>query len=123
MKKILLAALFAAAPLTAFAGSAAELSDTDLGAVSGQAGLQLTAAQTQQIITGLQQTAGVLNAISPILPSQGKSVVTIVNSAAKLAPVVNNLVNGAKPTTGDIVTIVTNGAAAGVAIGKLASGL
>ena len=55
MKKILLAALFAAAPLTAFAGSAAELSDTDLGAVSGQAGLQLTAAQTQQIITGLLQ--------------------------------------------------------------------
>ena len=123
MKKILVAALFATAPLTAFAGTSAELSDADLGAVSGQAGLQLTAAQTQQIITGLQQTAGVLNAISPILPSQGKSVVTIVNSAAKLAPVVNNLVNGAKPTTGDIVTIVTNGAAAGVAIGKLASGL
>lgn len=123
MKKILVAALFAAAPLTAFAGTSAELSDADLGAVSGQAGLQLSAAQTQQIITGLQQTAGVLNAISPILPSQGKSVVTIVNSAANLAPVVNNLVNGAKPTTGDIVTIVTNGAAAGVAIGKLASGL
>jgi len=123
MKKILVAALFATAPLTAFAGTSAELSDADLGAVSGQAGLQLTAAQTQQIITGLQQTAGVLNAISPILPSQGKSVVTIVNSAANLAPVVNNLVNGAKPTTGDIVTIVTNGAAAGVAIGKLASGL
>ena len=123
MKKILVAALFATAPLTAFAGTSAELSDADLGAVSGQAGLQLTAAQTQQIITGLQQTAGVLNAISPILPSQGKSVVTIVNSAANLAPVVNNLVNGAKPTTGDIVTIVTNGAAAGVAIAKLSSGL
>lgn len=123
MKKTLVAALFTVAPLTAFAGTGAELSDADLGAVSGQAGLQLTAAQTQQIITGLQQTAGVLNAISPILPSQGKSVVTIVNSAANLAPVVNNLVNGAKPTTGDIVTIVTNGAAAGVAIAKLSSGL
>lgn len=123
MKKFIVAALFAVAPMTAFAGTSAEMSDADLGAISGQAGLQLTAAQTQQIITGLQQTAGVLNAISPILPSQGKSVVTIINSAANLAPVVNNLVNGAKPTTGDIVTIVTNTAAAGVSIAKLSSGL
>lgn len=128
MKKFLITALLATAPLAAMADDAlvngkfrAELSDSALSDVSGQAGL--SPAQTQQIITGLQQTAGVLNTISPILPSQGKSVVTIVNSAATLAPIVNNLVNGGKPTTSDIGTIITSGVKAGIAIGSLTSGL
>lgn len=128
MKKFLITALLATAPLSAMADEAlvngkfhAELSDNALSDVSGQAGL--SPAQTQQIITGLQQTAGVLNTISPILPSQGKSVVTIVNSAATLAPIVNNLVNGGKPTTADIGTIITSGVKAGIAIGSLTSGL
>ncbi len=123
MKKILIATLFALAPMTALAGTANEMSDADLAEISGQAGLQLSAAQTQQIITGLQQASGLLTKVSPLLPSKFKPAVTIVNSAANLAPVVNNLVNGANPTTGDIVTIVTNGAAAAGAIAQMASGL
>lgn len=120
MKKFIVAALITVAPMTAFAGTFTEMSDADLGEVTGQASLQISSAQ---IITGLQQTAGVLNTISPILPSQGKSVVTIVNSAATLAPIVNNLVNGGKPTTADIGTIITSGVKAGIAIGSLTSGL
>ena len=128
MKKFLIAALIASAPMAAMADEAlvngkfrTELSDAALSDVSGQAGL--SPAQTQQIITGLQQTAGVLNAISPILPSQGKSVVTIVNSAATLAPIVNNLVNGGQPSAADIGTMISSGVKAGIAIGNLSSGL
>ena len=124
MKKTFAMALLLSAPMVSFAQDihmSRAMSVSELGEVTGQAiNLNISSAQ---IITGLQQTSTVLNKISPILPSKGKAVVTIVNSAANMAPVVNNLVNGAKPTTQDVVTLAQNGVAAGVAISKLAGGL
>lgn len=123
MKKLLLTSLLVAAPMVSFAQEAnlpVSLSDNELSAISGQAAISLSA---NQVITGLQQASAVLKVVSPILPSKGKAVVTLVTSAANVAPVVNNLVNGAKPTTKDVVTLATNGIAAGVAISQLSSGL
>lgn len=124
MKKTLIAALLMAAPMFSYAQDVSishVMSDSELASVTGQSfTLNITPAQ---IITGLQQTSTLLNKISPILPAQGQSVVTIVTSAANIAPVVNNLVNGGKPTTQDVVTLASNGIAAGVAIAKLSSGL
>ena len=123
MKKLLLTSLLVAAPMVSFAQEAnlpVSMSDNELAAVSGQAAISLSA---NQVITGLQQASAVLKVVSPILPSKGKAVVTLVTSAANVAPVVNNLVNGAKPTAKDVVTLATNGIAAGVAISQLSSGL
>lgn len=121
MKKVFAAAVLALAPMASFADvGVQQLSDQELAVVTGQAGISIT---PDQVILGLQQTSSLLNKLSPILPSKVKPVVTIVNSASALAPVVNNLVNGAKPTTQDIKTILVNGVAAGVAIGNLTSGL
>lgn len=122
MKKVFAAAVLALAPMASFADvGVQQLSDQELAVVTGQAGISIT---PDQVILGLQQTSSLLNKLSPILPSKVKPVVTIVNSASAMAPVVNNLVNnGAKPTTQDIETLVVNGVAAGVAIGNLASGL
>lgn len=122
MKKMIAVAVLAMAPMMSFADTGLQhaLSDSEMEQVTGQAGINITPAQ---IISGLQQTSGILNKLSPVLPSQGKAVVTIVNSAAQLAPVVNNLVNGAKPTAQDIQVIVVNGVKVAVAVSKLTSGL
>lgn len=122
LKKMIAVAVLAMAPMMSFADTGLQhaLSDSEMEQVTGQAGINITPAQ---IISGLQQTSGILNKLSPVLPSQGKAVVTIVNSAAQLAPVVNNLVNGAKPTAQDIQVIVVNGVKVAVAVSKLTSGL
>lgn len=125
MKKLIAATLLAAAPFAAMADTTpsstmVEISDVALSEVSGQAGLNINATT---IISGLQQISSVANLIKPILPSQGKQVVTLINVAATTAPVVNNLVNGGQLSTADLTLLIKNGVSAGIAIGSLSSGL
>jgi hypothetical protein len=124
MKKFLVAAMIVVSPMAAMADTApqstmVEMADADLSGVTGQA-LNISPAQ---IIMGLQQINNLANVISPILPSQGKSVVSLINVAATTAPVVNNLVNGGKLSTADLSLLLKNGLTAGVAISKLTNGL
>ena len=125
MKKYIAADLLVIAPMAAMAETAPEstmieVSDAALSEVSGQASLNIDPAQ---IIAGLQQVNSFANIIKPILPSQGKQVVNLINVAATSAPVINNLVNGGKLSPADISLLVKNGLIAGVAIGSLTSGL
>lgn len=127
MKKLIIAAMIVATPYAAFAEAApmpaqdmVEISDADLAAVTGQAGLNIDPAQ---IIAGLNQLNSFATIIKPILPSQGKQVVNLIGVAATTAPVINNLVNGGKLTAADISLLLKNGVIAGVAIGQLSSGL
>lgn len=124
MKKFLVAAMIVVSPLAAMADTAPqadmiEVADADLSGVTGQA-LNIS---PDQIIQGLQQINSVANIIKPILPSQGKSVVSLINVAATTAPVVNNLVNGGKLSASDLSLLLKNGLTAGVAITKLTNGL
>ena len=124
MKKFLVAAMIVVSPLAAMAETAPETSmvevaDADLSGVTGQA-LNIS---PDQIIMGLQQINSFANIINPILPSQGKSVVSLINVAATTAPVVNNLVNGGKLSSADLSLLLKNGLTAGVAISKLTNGL
>lgn len=124
MKKFLVAAMIVVSPLAAMAETAPETSmvevaDADLSGVTGQA-LNIS---PDQIIMGLQQINSFANIINPILPSQGKSVVSLINVAATTAPVVNNLVNGGKLSSADLSLLLKNGLTAGAAISKLTNGL
>lgn len=124
MKKLLVAAMIVVSPLAAMAETApetamVEVTDADLSGVTGQA-LNIS---PDQIIMGLQQINGYANIIKPILPSQGKSVVSLINVAATTAPVVNNLVNGGKLSAADLSLLLKNGVSAGVAISQLTKGL
>lgn len=124
MKKFLVAAMIVVSPLAAMADTAPEsamieVSDADLSGVTGQA-LNIS---PDQIIMGLQQINSFANIIKPILPSQGKSVVSLINVAATTAPVVNNLVNGGKLSAADLSLLLKNGVTAGAAIGSLTKGL
>lgn len=125
MKKFIVAAMFVAAPFAAMADTAPatqliEINDAALAEVTGQAGLSI---DPNQIIAGLQTVSSIGNIIKPILPSQGKQVINLINVAASTAPVVNNLVNGGKLTGADITLLLKNGLTAGIAIGSLSSGL
>jgi len=125
MKKLIaaiLAVLFLASSTgdTTPSSTMVEISDVALSEVSGQAGLNINATT---IISGLQQVSSVANLIKPILTSQGKQVVTLINVAATTAPVVNNLVNGGQLSTADLTLLIKNGVSAGIAIGSLSSGL
>lgn len=124
MKKAIAIALLAIAPVAAMADTApqstmVEMADADLSGVTGQA-LNIS---PDQIIAGLQQINTIAGIIQPILPSQGKSVVSLINVAATTAPVVNSLVNGGKLSSADLALLLKNGLTAGVAITKLSSGL
>ncbi|MGE5451355.1 MAG: hypothetical protein ACM3VZ_05855 [Acidobacteriota bacterium] len=124
MKKALATALLVIAPLAAMADTApqttmVEVADADLAGVTGQA----LSISPDQIIMGLQQINTFAGIISPILPAQGKSVVSLINVAATTAPVVNNLVNGGKLSSADLALLLKNGVTAGVAISTLSSGL
>ncbi len=124
MKKLLIASLFALLPTSAVfaqdlvsADSALiqEMNESQMDAVSGQ-GLTITSAD---VLAALPKISSTLNTISPLLPQQGKSVVKLVQVASNVAPIVNNLVNGGKPTTSDIVTLAQNGITAAIAIKSL----
>lgn len=124
MKKLLIASLFALLPTSAVfaqdlvsADSALiqEMNESQMDAVSGQ-GLTITSAD---VLAALPKISSALNTISPLLPQQGKSVVKLVQVASNVAPIVNNLVNGGKPTTSDIVTLAQNGITAAIAIKSL----
>ncbi len=124
MKKAIAIALLAIAPVAAMADTApqstmVEMADADLSGVTGQA-LNIS---PDQIIAGLQQINTIAGIIQPILPSQGKSVVSLIKVAATTAPVVNSLVNGGKLSSADLALLLKNGLTAGVAITKLSSGL
>lgn len=124
MKKAIATALLVIAPMAAMADTApqstmVEMADADLSGVTGQA---LTISP-DQIISGLQQINSIAGIIQPILPSQGKSVVSLINVAATTAPVVNSLINGGKLSSADLALLLKNGLTAGVAITKLSSGL
>ncbi|MFN4265089.1 MAG: hypothetical protein ACK4F8_05015 [Aquabacterium sp.] len=127
MKKLIVAAMIVAAPYAALADTTpmpaqdmVEISDADLAAVTGQAGLNIDPAK---IIAGLNQINSFATIIKPILPKQGQQVVSLIGVAANTAPVINNLVNGGKLTAADISLLLKNGLTAGVAIGQLTSGL
>lgn len=124
MRKLLIASLFALLPAGAvFAQDMAavdgvviqEMNESQMDAVTGQ-GLTITSAD---VLAALPKISSTLNSISPLLPAQGKSVVKLVQVASNVAPIVNNLVNGGKPTTGDIVTLAQNGITAAIAIKSL----
>ena len=124
MKKFLVAAMIVVSPLAAMAETApetamVEVTDADLSGVTGQA-LNIS---PDQIIMGLQQINSFANIIKPILPSQGKSVVSLINVAATTAPVVNNLVNGGKLSAADLSLLLKNVVSASLAISQFTKGL
>lgn len=128
MKHILVAALITLAPAAALADQIQTMNDAELSQVAGQAGFSLSSlalppAQAAQVINGLQQASTLLNRVSPLLGSKGKAVATVVTSAATIAPVANKVVNGGTPTVTEVLSVVTSGVQAGVAISKLTSGL